>query len=116
VAREIFFITIITKAFELAFNHFIPDQFLDLYWSGGSSGIYWFSVRDKGGFLVLRRYNLLCLFGSFSSLHPTLRLIHEDMGQNLILEATDKTLSKKGIGHALCPKIQALKSSYKFFH
>jgi hypothetical protein len=32
---------------------------------------------------------------SFSILHPTLRPIHEDMGMNLILEAADKTLSKK---------------------
>jgi hypothetical protein len=30
VAREIFVITIITKAFDLAFNKFIPAQFLDL--------------------------------------------------------------------------------------
>jgi hypothetical protein len=30
VAREIFVITIITKAFELAFNHFSPGQYLDL--------------------------------------------------------------------------------------
>jgi hypothetical protein len=30
VAQEIFVITIITKAFELAFNHFRPSQFLDL--------------------------------------------------------------------------------------
>jgi hypothetical protein len=65
---------------------------------------------------ILRRYNLLCFFISFSSLHPTLRLSHEDMGPNLILEATDKTLSEKGIRHALCPKIQALKGSYKVFH
>jgi hypothetical protein len=30
VAREIFVITVITKAFELAFSHFSPGQFLDL--------------------------------------------------------------------------------------
>jgi hypothetical protein len=41
---------------------------------------------------------------------------HEDMGTNLILEAIDKTFSEKGIRHALCPKIQSLKSSYKAFH
>jgi hypothetical protein len=73
-------------------------------------------VRNKGGFLVLRRYNMLFFFISFISLHPTLRLSHEDMGTNILLEATDKTFSEKGIRHALCPKIQALKSSYKIFH
>jgi hypothetical protein len=73
-------------------------------------------VRNKGGFSVLKRYNLLFLFSSFSSLHPTLRPSHEDMGMNLILEATDKTFSEKGIRHALYPKIKALKRSYKVFH
>jgi hypothetical protein len=29
---------------------------------------------------------------------------HEDMGTNIILEATDKTFSEKGIKQALCPK------------
>jgi hypothetical protein len=105
VAREVFVITIITKSFELAFNHFSPGQFLDLQWRGGSSGIYGFSARDKGGFPVLRSYNLLCLFISFSSLHPNLRPSHEDMGPNLILEAIDKTLLEKGIRHVLCLKI-----------
>jgi hypothetical protein len=38
------------------------------------------------------------------------------MGPNLILEATDKTFSEKGIRHALCPKIQALKGNYNVFH
>jgi hypothetical protein len=38
------------------------------------------------------------------------------MGPNLILEAADKTLSKKGIRHALCSKSQTLKDSYKVFH
>jgi hypothetical protein len=73
-------------------------------------------VRDKVGFEVLRRYNLLFFFISFGSLHPTLRLSHEDMGPNFILEAADKTLSEKGIIHALCSKIQALKGNYKVFH
>ena len=59
MARKIFVITIIAKAFELAFSHFIPSQFLDLSWGGGSSGSDGFRVRDKGGFSVLRRYNLL---------------------------------------------------------
>jgi hypothetical protein len=116
VAWEIFFIIVITKAFELEFNHFNPGQFLDLEWSRGSSGIYLFMVRDKGGFSVLRRYKLLCLFISSSSLHPTLRPHHEDMGLNLILETPDKTLSEKGIRHSLCSKIQALKGNYKVFH
>jgi hypothetical protein len=66
--------------------------------------IYWFSVRNKGGFLVLRRDNLLCFLSSFSSLHPTLRLSHEDMGMNLILEATNKTFLEKIIRHDLCTK------------
>jgi hypothetical protein len=61
-------------------------------------------VRDEGGFVVLRRYNLLCFFSYFCSLHPTLRLSHEDMGSNFILEAVDKTLSEKGIKHALYSK------------
>jgi hypothetical protein len=59
VAQQIFVTTIITNAFELAFNYFILGQFLDLQWSGGSSGIYWIRARDKGGFPVLRRYKLL---------------------------------------------------------
>jgi hypothetical protein len=73
-------------------------------------------VRDAGGFVVLRRYNMLFLFISFGSLHPTLRPSHEDMGPNFILEAADKTLSEKSIRHALCSKSQALKGSYKVFH
>jgi hypothetical protein len=116
VAREIFIIIVITKAFELAFNHFSPGQFLDLEWSRGSSGIYWFRVRDKGGFSVLRRYNLLCFFISFSIHHPTLRQSHEDMGPNLILEVADKTLLEKSIRHALYSKSQALKGNYKVVH
>jgi hypothetical protein len=66
--------------------------------------------------MVLRGYNLLCFFSFFSSLHPTRRLIHEDMGPNLILEATDKTLSKESISHALCSKSQVLKGSYEVFY
>jgi hypothetical protein len=73
-------------------------------------------VRDKGGFPFLRRYNLMFLFISFSSLHPNLGPSHEDIGLNLILDATDKTFSEKGIRHALCPKIHVLKGSYKVFH
>jgi hypothetical protein len=73
-------------------------------------------VRDEGGFEVLRRYNMFYFFISFGSPHPTLRLSHEDMGPNFILEAADKTLSEKCIKHALCSKIQALKGSYKVFH
>jgi hypothetical protein len=34
VPWKIFFMTIIAKALELAFNHFYPGQFLDLEWSG----------------------------------------------------------------------------------
>jgi len=37
--------------------------------------------------------------------NPTLRLSHEDMCPNFILEAIDKTLSEKGMKHALCSKI-----------
>jgi hypothetical protein len=113
VAREIFVITIITKVFELAFIHFNPGQFLDLYWSRGSSGIYWFRVRDKGGFSVLRRYNLLCFFISFSSLHLTLRPSHEDMGPNIILEVTDKTLSEKASDMPYVRKARRSKAAIK---
>jgi hypothetical protein len=66
--------------------------------------------------VVLRRYNLLCFFSSFGSLHPTLRLSHEDMGLNFILEAANKTLAEKGIIHALCSKSEVLKGSYKVLH
>jgi hypothetical protein len=66
--------------------------------------------------MVLRRYNLLCFLIYFSSLHPTLRLSHEDMGTNLILEATHKTFLEKNIRHALCTKFQLLKRNYKVFH
>jgi hypothetical protein len=38
------------------------------------------------------------------------------MGSNLLLEATNKTLSKESISHALCLKIQAFKGSYEFFY
>jgi hypothetical protein len=38
------------------------------------------------------------------------------MGLNLLLEATDKTLLKESISHALCLKIQALKGSYEVFY
>jgi hypothetical protein len=40
---------------------------------------------------------MLCFFRFFSSLHPTRRSSHEDMGPNLLLEATNKTLSKESI-------------------
>jgi hypothetical protein len=63
--------------------------------------------------VVLRRYNLLCFFISFGILHPTLRPSHEDMGLNFILEAADKTLSEKGIRHALCSKIRCSKAAIK---
>jgi hypothetical protein len=35
---------------------------------------------------------------------------------NLLLEATDKTLSEESISHALCSKCQALKRNYEVFH
>jgi hypothetical protein len=38
------------------------------------------------------------------------------MGLNILLEATDKTLSKESISHALCSKIQMLKCSYEVFY
>jgi hypothetical protein len=38
------------------------------------------------------------------------------MDPNLLLEATDKTLSKESISHALCSKSQALKGSYEVFY
>jgi hypothetical protein len=69
------------------------------------SGSYWLSVRDKGGFAVLRRDNLLGFLSSFSSIHPTLRPIYEDMSTNLILDANDKTFLEKIIIHALCTEI-----------
>ena len=40
VPRKIFVIKIITKAFESAFIHFGPGQFLDLEWSRRRSGNY----------------------------------------------------------------------------
>jgi hypothetical protein len=64
----------------------------------------------------LRGYNLLFFFISFSSLHPTRGSSDEDMGPNLLLEATNKTLSKEGISHALCSKSQVLKGSYEVFY
>jgi hypothetical protein len=38
------------------------------------------------------------------------------MGPNLLLEATDKTLSKESISHALGLKSEALKCSYEVFY
>jgi hypothetical protein len=116
VPRKIFFITIIKKTFKLVFNHFQPGRFLDLNWSIRRSGSDWFSEMNKRGFSVLRRDNMFFFLISFSSVHPIVRLIHEDMGINLILEATDKTFSKKNIRHALSTEIQSLKSGYKVFH
>jgi hypothetical protein len=64
--------------------------FLDLQWSGRRGWSGEFRVGKKGWFSSLRRNNMLCFLSSFSSFHPTLRAIHEDMGTNLILEATNK--------------------------
>jgi hypothetical protein len=59
----------------------------------------------------LRRDNLLFFLTYFSIFHPTLRVSHEDVGTDLILEATDKAFSEKIIRHSLCVESQSLKSS-----
>jgi hypothetical protein len=56
---------------------------------------------NKGGYFVFIRDNLLFFLISFSSVHPNLRLSHEDMRRNIILEATDKTFLEKN--HQTCP-------------
>jgi hypothetical protein len=114
--RKIFVITIIIKVVELAFIHFFPGQFLDLQWSGRRGWSGGFKAGKKGWFSVLRRDNVLCFLSSFSSFHPTLRASHEDMGTNLILEATNKAFPENSIRHALRAESQALKSNYKVFH
>ena len=63
--------------------------------------------------MVLIRYNLLCFFSSFGSLHPTLRPNHEDMGPNFILEAVAKTLSEKASDMPSVLKARCSKASVK---
>jgi hypothetical protein len=69
VPWKIFVITIIAKTLELEFNHFCPSQFLYLERSGGIGGS---SARNKRGFFVLGRDDMLCFLGSFSSFQPSL--------------------------------------------
>jgi hypothetical protein len=116
VPQKIFFITIITKTLELAFNYFCPGYFLDLERGGmrGRSG----RVRERreSGFAVLVKNNMVCFLGTLSSFQPSLGAIHEDLGSDFILEATDKSFVEKGMRHALVSKIQLLKCGDKLFH
>jgi hypothetical protein len=48
--------------------------------------------------------NLLGLLGTSSRFQPSLRVSHEDLGLDFILEATDKSFLEKSIRHALCSK------------
>jgi hypothetical protein len=95
VPRKTLVITIITKTLNLAFNHFIPSQFLYLEGSGKSSGKREFSVRNKGCFSVLGGDNLFFFLVPFCSLQPNLGVRHEDMGTHFILEAVDKAFLEK---------------------
>jgi hypothetical protein len=58
---KIFFITIIAKALELAFNHFCLGQFMDLEWSGRRGGSGGFRVGNKGGFSSFDKRQLVVL-------------------------------------------------------
>jgi hypothetical protein len=71
-----FFITIIEKTLDLAFNHFFPCYFIDLDMSGRRGRIGILSVKNKGGFVVLGGDNLLGFLGSLSSFQPSLRVSH----------------------------------------
>jgi hypothetical protein len=55
-------------------------------------------------FVVLGKNNLLRCLGMLSSLQPIMGEIHEDLGSNIILEATDKAFLRKSIIHALYSK------------
>jgi hypothetical protein len=116
VPRELFFMTIITNALELAFNHFGFGQFLDLQWSRSRGGSERFREWNKRGFCCLSRENLFFFLNSFSIFHLTLGASVENVCMNLFLESTDKEFSKKNIKHALYIEIQVLKSSYIVFH
>jgi hypothetical protein len=48
------------------------------------------SARNKGGFMFLCRDNPLGFLGLLSSFQPSLRVSHEDLGSDFILEATNK--------------------------
>jgi hypothetical protein len=64
-----------------------------------------FRVRNKGWFSSLRKDNIFFFLISFSSFHPTVGAIHENVGTNLLLEATDKELLEKSVRHALHAEI-----------
>jgi hypothetical protein len=53
-------------------------------------------------FAVVGKNNLLSFLGTLSSFQPSLGASHEDLGSDVILEATDKAFPKKSIRHALC--------------
>jgi hypothetical protein len=59
---------------------------------------------------------MLCLLGTFSFFQPSVGVIHEDLGSDFILEATDKSFSEEGIYHTLHLEIQVLKAIDKVFH
>jgi hypothetical protein len=84
VPRKIFFITIIEKTIWLEFIHFILVNFRTLRGVAGGLGLVGRGRGTKDGFFVLGK-NLLGLFGTFSSLQPSLRVIHENLGSYFIL-------------------------------
>jgi len=47
-------------------------------------------ARNKSGFFVLGKNNLLGLFSMLSSFQPSWRAGHENLGSDFILETTDK--------------------------
>jgi hypothetical protein len=73
-------------------------------------------VRNKGRFLGLSRERLLSFLITLSIFQPSVRAIHEDLGSNLLFEATDKTFLEEGIRHSLHSERKVFKGRYKFFH
>jgi hypothetical protein len=54
-------------------------------------------ARNKRGFLVLGKNNLMCLFSTLSSFQPSWRVAHENMGSDFILETTNKSFMEECI-------------------
>jgi len=94
VPKKVFCITIIGKTLELVFIHLCPCQFLDLERSGRRGRIGGPREGNKSDFFVMGKDDMFFLLGAFGFFQPNLAVIHEDLGSNFILEATDKEFHK----------------------
>jgi hypothetical protein len=70
---------------------------LDLEGSNRGVRISGSRVRNKRGFFVLGKNNLLGLFSMLSSFQPSWREGHENLGLYFILETTNKAFMEEHI-------------------